>query len=74
MLLTSDSYMIQKDTHRLVQVRCYTITFNGFACVLHLDSINGTRYTVGIINSVNDISKHIKTKAEWKQIYPELFI
>ena len=74
MLLTPDSYLISSTTEKLLQVNGYTITFNGLSHTLHLSATNGNTYKVGVIESLSDLSNHIKTKAEWQTLYPELFI
>ena len=74
MLLTSDSYFLSRITRQLVPIKSYTVTFNGFACMLNLYSVNGQYFNAGIVDTTNDITHYIKTKAEWQQIYPELFV
>lgn len=74
MLLTPDSHLVSPTTGALLQVNGYTITFNGLSHTLHLSATNGNTYKVGVIESLSDLSNHIKTKAEWQTLYPELFI
>ena len=74
MLLTPDSYLITDSTRQLLQVNGYTITFNGQSHVLHLSAVNGNTYKVGVIESLADLSNHIKPKAEWLASHPECFL
>lgn len=74
MLLTPDSYLVVASTKELLQVTAYTIALNGLSHVLHLSTTNGNTYKVGVIESLADLSNHIKTKAEWQTLHPEFFI
>ena len=74
MLLTSDSYLITGSTGQLIQVTGYTINFNGLSHVLYLSAVNGNTYKVGVIESLSDLSNHIKPKAEWLASHPECFL
>ena len=74
MLLTPDSYLVDATTKELLQITAYTITFNGLSHILHLSTTNGNSYKVGVIESLSDLSNHIKTKAEWQTLHPEFFI
>lgn len=74
MLLTPDSYLVSSTTGKLLQVNGYTVTFNGLAHILHISAINGNTYKAGVIESLSDLSNHIKTKAEWLTSHPELFL
>lgn len=74
MLLTPDSYLITGSIGQLLQVNGYTIIFNGLCHVLHLSTTNGNTYKVGVIESISDLSNHIKPKAEWLASHPECFL
>lgn len=74
MLLTPDSYLVTSSTHQLLQVNGYTINFNGLSHTLHISTTNGNTYKVGVIESLSDLSNHIKTKAEWLASHPECFL
>ena len=74
MILTPDSYLVTSSTHQLLQVSGYTINFNGLSHTLHISTTSGNTYKVGVIESLADLSNHIKTKAEWQTLHPEFFI
>ena len=74
MLLTPDSYLVSSTTMSLLQVNGYTITFNGLSHTLHLSATNGNTYKVGVIESLSDLSSHIKTKTEWQTLHPEYLL
>ena len=74
MLLTPDSYLITGSTGQLLQVSGYTINFNGLSHTLHLSPTSGNTYKAGVIESLSDISNHIKPKAEWLASHPECFL
>lgn len=74
MLLTSDSFLIKYTSKELLQCNGYSINFNGLTHVLYVSGIDGNTYKVGPIESLNQLTDHIKSKSEWQALYPEFFI
>lgn len=74
MLITNDSYAITKKLHKIIKAKAYTITSNELTNTLELLGVNGVVYKAGPIESINELSNHIKSKEEWAKLHPEFFI
>ena len=74
MLLHSDSFLVKRSTNELLKCNGYSITFNGLVHTLRLSAVDGNTYLVGPIESIDQLSNHVKSKAEWQTLYPEFLI
>ena len=74
MLINDNSYIVTKKLHKIIKIKAYTITSSELTNTLELLGVNGVVYKAGPINSINELSNHIKSKEEWTKLHPEFFI